>query len=68
MGRVTQAAGRVIRTYTDKGIVILIDDRYTTQPYVNLLPKNWKGLSLIGDAYSLKRSLERFWDRADNEE
>ena len=68
MGRVMQAAGRVIRTDTDKGIVILIDDRYTTQPYVNLLPKNWKGLSLIGDVYSLKRSLERFWDRADNEQ
>ena len=65
MGRVAQAAGRVIRTERDKGIVLLIDDRYVTRPYVGLIPKHWKGAALIGDTRSLRKALRDFWSRAD---
>lgn len=41
INKVLQAAGRVIRTETDKGRILLIDDRYGTLKYKNLLPKEW---------------------------
>ncbi|WP_423236828.1 helicase C-terminal domain-containing protein [Clostridium beijerinckii] len=33
--------GRVIRTETDKGRVLLIDDRYINNKYSVLLPNEW---------------------------
>ena len=39
--KVVQAAGRVIRTQTDQGVLYLMDDRYTRQNVRNLLPKWW---------------------------
>ena len=40
--KVVQAAGRVIRTNQDEGIVYLIDDRFTQPEVRELLPKWWK--------------------------
>ncbi len=41
MHRVLQACGRVIRSETDKGIIILFDKRYAWFGYRNLLPEHW---------------------------
>jgi len=41
INKVLQGAGRVIRTETDKGRILLIDDRYVTEKYSILLPKEW---------------------------
>lgn len=41
VNKVQQAAGRVIRTEYDKGRVLLIDDRYITNKYSQLLPLEW---------------------------
>ena len=41
INKVQQAAGRVIRTETDTGRVLLIDDRYITNKYKMLLPNEW---------------------------
>lgn len=41
INKVQQAAGRVIRTESDKGRVLLIDDRYTSSKYSSLLPLEW---------------------------
>ncbi|MBN2527734.1 MAG: ATP-dependent DNA helicase [Deltaproteobacteria bacterium] len=41
MTRVLQAAGRVIRTSDDKGIVLLIDHRFARNDYRCLLPSSW---------------------------
>jgi len=40
--KVVQAAGRVIRTQGDEGVVYLIDDRYTRADVRRLLPGWWK--------------------------
>jgi DNA excision repair protein ERCC-2 len=40
--KVVQAAGRVIRTQEDKGIVYLIDDRFTRPAVRDLLPSWWR--------------------------
>ena len=39
--KVLQAAGRVIRSETDRGMVVLLDDRYYEQEYEALLPAEW---------------------------
>lgn len=41
INKVLQCAGRVIRTETDKGRVLLVDRRYLSNKYKNLLPKDW---------------------------
>ena len=50
MNKVLQAAGRVIRTEEDRGIVVLIDSRYATAQYRGLFPKHWahmKGIRVL---------------------
>jgi DNA excision repair protein ERCC-2 len=39
--KVVQAAGRVIRTTTDRGVLYLIDDRFTHSNVRKLLPQWW---------------------------
>ena len=41
MNKVWQAAGRVIRSEQDKGVVLLIDSRFTTGRYQALFPAHW---------------------------
>ncbi|HOV68950.1 MAG TPA: helicase C-terminal domain-containing protein, partial [Clostridia bacterium] len=58
MNRVLQAAGRVIRKADDKGVVLLIDERFLHSRYLELFPRHWSGYKLVFDSHSLKRSLE----------
>jgi len=41
MNRTIQAAGRCIRSEKDKGVIILIDKRYTWENYLKCLPTDW---------------------------
>ncbi len=61
MNHVLQAAGRVIRRDDDRGVVVLIDDRYTSAPYTDLYPAHWQGMCAAGDPASLNAYLQRFW-------
>jgi len=60
INRVLQAAGRVIRSEMDRGVVLLIDQRYAQRQYRALLPETWQPRT-IGDEPSYKDSLARFW-------
>lgn len=40
--KVMQAVGRVIRSDTDRGIVVLIDERYVEPTYLSLFPYEWQ--------------------------
>ena len=62
MTKVLQAAGRVIRSDTDRGVILLIDDRYATHEYSSMYPSHWKHMKLIGDRRSLKALIDSFWD------
>lgn len=42
MNKVLQAGGRLIRSETDRGTLMLIDDRYLQPHYSRLLPDEWK--------------------------
>ena len=60
INRVLQAAGRVIRSETDRGVVLLIDQRYATFRYRSLLHKQWATIR-VQNHRQLAEELERFW-------
>ena len=61
MNRVLQAAGRVIRREDDKGVVVLIDDRFDDPIYKSVIPKLWEGMKFISDPKELRAELDEFW-------
>lgn len=61
MNHVLQAAGRVIRTDTDRGIVVLLDQRYAEPRYTALFPPHWEGVRFASDAQSLAKIIADFW-------
>ena len=67
MNRVFQAAGRVIRREDDRGVIVLIDDRFDDPIYKKSLPKLWSGVKFIGDAKTLREELDKFWREVDSE-
>lgn len=58
--RVLQAAGRVIRTETDRGVVLLLDTRYDGETVKELLPVHWQ-LERVKKLEILKNRLNAFW-------
>ena len=62
MNKVLQAAGRVIRSEEDRGMVLLIDDRYGEPGTRLLFPEHWRHLRYTGDPRSLRHILAEFWD------
>jgi len=62
MNKVLQAAGRVIRSETDRGVVLLIDDRYNEPGTKLLFPTHWQHIKYTADPDSLERILQRFWE------
>ena len=42
MCKVLQAGGRLIRSETDTGVIVLADDRFLQRPYAQLLPEEWR--------------------------
>ena len=63
MNKVLQAAGRVIRTPQDRGVVLLIDDRFAAPDTRRLMPPHWEHLKTVDSAQALAAELERFWGR-----
>jgi Rad3-related DNA helicase len=62
MNKVLQAAGRVIRTETDRGLVLLIDSRFSESDYRGLFPLEWEGYARVRDEARLTALLKEFWD------
>lgn len=61
MNKVMQAAGRVIRTEKDRGIVVLIDDRFSQTGYKKLFPKEWDGYASLSGISDLENFVDSFW-------
>lgn len=47
MNKVMQAAGRVIRTMEDVGVILLLDERFAKREYVQLFPEEWDDYRLV---------------------
>lgn len=61
MKKVLQAAGRVIRTPADRGVVLLIDDRFAQPEYRRLMPPHWAHLQFVYSQQALEQALAAFW-------
>ena len=62
MTRVMQAVGRVIRSETDRGIAILIDDRFASPVYKSLFPEHWRHAKFVSEPKTLTKILDKFWN------
>lgn len=47
MNKVLQAGGRLIRSETDRGTIILVDDRFLQPKYQALLPFEWQHFKVV---------------------
>ena len=63
MSRVIQAAGRLVRSHEDRGVLCLIDPRFRKSEYRGLFPDNW--CSCTVNSLELPIELERFWATTD---
>ena len=62
MNKVLQAAGRVIRTDDDKGVIILLDDRFMERSYMSLFPREWDDV-ITTDSQNITDLLDKFWNQ-----
>ena len=62
MNKVMQAAGRVIRTVKDKGVIALLDDRFLLPEYVALFPREWESYTVV-NRFNVKQAVDGFWEQ-----
>ena len=60
MNKVLQSAGRVIRTERDRGVILLLDERFQDQRYREIFPREWTGVHTCSIP-TLQCQLEDFW-------
>jgi DEAD_2. len=63
INRVLQAAGRLIRSETDRGALLLIDSRFRQAEYLRLLPEEWHPVPRTSEGINLEECISQFWDR-----
>ena len=63
MNKVLQAAGRVIRTTEDKGVIVLLDERFLQSDYQYMYPREWSGRKVC-DIDQVKELVSDFWQKA----
>ena len=61
MNKVLQAAGRVIRTPGDRGVILLLDDRFLRRDHLELFPREWEHFQVVNRG-NAARCLEDFWN------
>ena len=60
MNKVLQSAGRVIRTDEDRGVILLLDERFRDTRYQETFPREWKEYSLC-TVETVEAATEDFW-------
>lgn len=63
MNKVMQSAGRVIRTMEDKGVILLLDDRFLREDCHALFPLEWLPYEVV-DRWNAGERIRRFWKEA----
>lgn len=61
MNKVLQAAGRVIRTAEDVGVIALLDERFLQFTYRKMFPREWENFEAVS-VDTIGKRVERFWD------
>jgi Rad3-related DNA helicase len=62
INKVFQAAGRVIRTEEDQGIMLLLDERFGNREYYELFPMEWSDAEYC-TRNNVEKLLDTFWNR-----
>lgn len=62
INKVFQAAGRVIRTAQDEGVVVLLDNRMLMENHVKLFPMDWDNYQEV-TLQNIRDVVEKFWGR-----
>lgn len=63
MNKVLQAMGRVIRSRSDKGMALLIDERFGYSSYQNLFPMNYSNQEFVQNNNELREKVDLFWNK-----
>jgi Rad3-related DNA helicase len=66
MNKVLQAAGRVIRTTEDRGVILLLDERFLQADYQSLYPREWKE-RIICNSNTIEQAVKVFWNKKEEE-
>lgn len=61
MNKVQQAAGRVIRTMEDKGIILLLDERFVTRQVLDTFPREWADYQVV-NLNTIEAKIMGFWE------
>lgn len=61
MNKVLQAAGRVIRTSSDKGVILLLDERFYRREYREMFPREWAHARRCSIG-NFREELRKFWN------
>ena len=65
MNKVFQAAGRVIRTENDIGVVALLDERFRGLEYQKTFPREWKNIKYANQEL-IRETVSEFWESKDS--
>ena len=63
MNKVLQSAGRVIRTDRDRGVILLLDDRFRDGRYQETFPREWKDYRMC-NIENVSEEIQGFWKEA----
>ncbi len=61
MNKVMQAAGRVIRTDEDEGVILLLDERFQDVRYQEVFPREWSDFKLCTEE-NVEEKIQSFWE------
>ncbi len=67
MNKVLQAAGRVIRTAADRGVIALLDERFLYGSSRSLFPREWDDYQVVKLA-TVEETVRRFWEEKEEDE
>ena len=65
INKVLQAAGRVIRTIDDTGVITLLDERFLNYEYKPLFPKEWDDIKVV-NINNISDKINDFWNDQEN--
>lgn len=63
MNKIMQAVGRLIRSETDRGAALLIDERYMTRSYQPLFSNEWRDYEVVMSSDEVAESLQKFFKK-----
>ncbi len=68
MNRVLQAVGRVIRREDDRGVAVLVDDRWGEDRFKMLFPEHWQNIKYAGNPKEIANIVANFWSSTEKKQ